>query len=1014
MIGKRKLLAIALCVVMVFSCVGGMTFGDVNAETENSYETMDDLVKILGGDNSQNLEIDGERAFDYLSYVYMGWRNTGGDFQNNVIDEFIIDQLTTGAGYTYLGAGKTGDFKSNANTVPSKVDGSDRDGDNAWITYYGSSSNVWDPKYASLKIVSDNSAIDPGNALKERIEVEAFGFDPTSQMYLKHYNDEYGGIDEPLDMWDWITAKDGSGNRTNVDNGKEAELNLRTHLARNSSFTTTTDAAATIDDPDEVKGITGEAIYVGTISGSSGRYTTSKYPTVAETNAACEGKVILSDSSLTNTTRLAAQAGGVGSMSTNSLSGYSTPKDADGNIEPPFEKSARYAGGAGQTKNKDGIPIVEWQFSTDQKTALKDLLEKAANADEEVVIENKALGNYYPMNSAKGQAVAISEIKGASKPDERILICAHVQEPGSNDNATGVGAQLEIATKFKQMIDTGAIDRPERTITFLWGDEMNLATLWMKDHPNEAKNLVSVLDMDMVGEDPDKTGGVMRIEKTPDPSAQYNYTLDELSWVTNPREEGGPYYDRNTFAGLTDGKFVRLPDSHTLWGAGSTNGLFKEGFFLNDLYMSAAQSVINNHDSSFKVDVCPYEGGSDHSRFLAAGIPALLTWHFTDFTYHTSVDTLAMSSAVEMENVDITTIASALQIANATEKNRGYCEDLLSMVSDAAAKRFAVEKQNTTNLRTYLDATNASASAIEANYELEEEVLTAWHDWYAEALDSVSSWLLGEEWYRFTALKNSYDKELATQLNNALTYAKEKIVPQVSINLDNAGGEGATSFSVFRNGPIGKLPVPTKTDFNLAGWFTDNTYTTQVTEDTIVTADMSIVAKWVDKDDIAGLTANKISDLTYNGKVRTPLVQNVKLNNKVLTKDKDYTVEYKNNKDVGKATIVLTGAGEYKGVKEINFNINPKNASKIKYKAGKKKIKVSWKKATGVSKYQVRYKASKSKKWIVKNVSPKKASYTIKKLKKGKKYKIQVRTYKKVGKTNYYSNWSKVKTVKSK
>ena len=73
--------------------------------------------------------------------------------------------------------------------------------------------------------------------------------------------------------------------------------------------------------------------------------------------------------------------------------------------------------------------------------------------------------------------------------------------------------------------------------------------------------------------------------------------------------------------------------------------MFKEGFFLNDLYMYAAQGVINYHDSGFRVDVCPYEGGSDHSRFLAQNVPALLTWHFTDYTYHSSVDTLNMSSA---------------------------------------------------------------------------------------------------------------------------------------------------------------------------------------------------------------------------------------------------------------------------------------------------------------------------------------------------------------------------------
>ena len=44
----------------------------------------------------------------------------------------------------------------------------------------------------------------------------------------------------------------------------------------------------------------------------------------------------------------------------------------------------------------------------------------------------------------------------------------------------------------------------------------------------------------------------------------------------------------------------------------------------------------------------------------------------------------------------------------------------------------------------------------------------------------------------------------------------------------------------------------------------------------------------------------------------------------------------------------------------------------------------------------------------------KKTSKTIKKLKAKKKYYVQVRTYKKVGKVKYYSSWSKTKSGKTK
>ena len=83
---------------------------------------------------------------------------------------------------------------------------------------------------------------------------------------------------------------------------------------------------------------------------------------------------------------------------------------------------------------------------------------------------------------------------------------------------------------------------------------------------------------------------------------------------------------------------------------------------------------------------------SDHSRFLAQNVPALLTWHFTDYTYHTSVDTLAMSSADEMENVGITTLAAALMMANATDQHEEVAMELAMRMLYAALERMTKDE----------------------------------------------------------------------------------------------------------------------------------------------------------------------------------------------------------------------------------------------------------------------------------------------------------------------------------
>ena len=89
----------------------------------------------------------------------------------------------------------------------------------------------------------------------------------------------------------------------------------------------------------------------------------------------------------------------------------------------------------------------------------KELLEKA---DKPVYAKNVAIGTAYEMNDeaygGMGQAITVAEVKGSTYPDERVFLCAHVQEPGSNDNATGVATLLGMATEYKRMIDAGEIE----------------------------------------------------------------------------------------------------------------------------------------------------------------------------------------------------------------------------------------------------------------------------------------------------------------------------------------------------------------------------------------------------------------------------------------------------------------------------------------------------------------------------------------------------------------------------
>jgi hypothetical protein len=159
-----------------------------------------------------------------------------------------------------------------------------------------------------------------------------------------------------------------------------------------------------------------------------------------------------------------------------------------------------------------------------------------------------------------------------------------------------------------------------------------------------------------------------------------------------------------------------------------------------------------------------------------------------------------------------------------------------------------------------------------------------------------------------------------------------------------------------------------------------------------------------------------VPDAAFTGSAIKSAVT-VKHNGKTLVKGTDYTVAYKNNTQIGKATATIKGIGKYSGTKAVTFKIVPKKTSIQKVTVGAKKFTVTWKAvpaAQNITKYQVRYKIKSAKSWSpVKTVSAKVKSLTVKKLKTGKTYQIQVRSYKTVKGAKYYSAWSATKTSKA-
>ena len=98
----------------------------------------------------------------------------------------------------------------------------------------------------------------------------------------------------------------------------------------------------------------------------------------------------------------------------------------------------------------------------------------------------------------------IAEIPGTRWPDERVVLVAHVQEPGANDNASGSGTLLAAAARHASRHRGRRHPRAGRTITMLWGDEIRASNAWIAADAPRTLGVLAMMSLDMTGEDTDE------------------------------------------------------------------------------------------------------------------------------------------------------------------------------------------------------------------------------------------------------------------------------------------------------------------------------------------------------------------------------------------------------------------------------------------------------------------------------------------------------------------------------
>lgn len=220
----------------------------------------------------------------------------------------------------------------------------------------------------------------------------------------------------------------------------------------------------------------------------------------------------------------------------------------------------------------------------------------------------------------------VATIVGATKPEEVVVLSTHLEAPGACDNASGAAGQVENAATLVRVLDGGGLEWPARSLSFVWGLENDQVDIWLAH--TERTPIVAVNAV-MIGESRADTGAVPLLERYPDPGAIVTIA----------------------------------PDKHSLWGS---REIEPQWLVPNGLSVIARCALVDvsRHVGTWETFENPYEGGTDHERFLHSAVPAVLFWHFTDFAFHTSLDRLARVDGEELRRMATAAMATALAIAD--------------------------------------------------------------------------------------------------------------------------------------------------------------------------------------------------------------------------------------------------------------------------------------------------------------------------------------------------------------
>ena len=284
-------------------------------------------------------------------------------------------------------------------------------------------------------------------------------------------------------------------------------------------------------------------------------------------------------------------------------------------------------------------PNKTFGFMVSLKTA-RGLRERLAHGEaihlHAVVKAGQHPGNY---------EVVTATIPGADPKlkDEEIAFSCHLdhQRPGANDNASGCATILEVARTLQQLLGEGKLERPARTIRFIFPPEIEGTLTLLNARPEFARRIKAVVHMDMVGGGPE-TKAVFHVTRGPMSLPSF---VDDVAWAF------AEWVNEESYQFAATGKA--------------------------DYPMVAPEGG----REPLRAEYSAYTMGSDHDVYQDSsfGIPAIYLNDWPDRYIHTNFDSAANIDTTKLKRAAFIGAASAYFLAGMNDKDLDTIFTLLRM-----------------------------------------------------------------------------------------------------------------------------------------------------------------------------------------------------------------------------------------------------------------------------------------------------------------------------------------------